>query len=327
MTNRHCDLAILGAGVTGLGAAMYAGRLNLKTIVIGNAGERSAAQDIGGTITLTDVVENYPGFIRLTGEELAQKLEAHARSYPQVEIVNSWVEKVRRDGSCFSIQLEGEVIEASTLLFATGTSHRELDIPGHDELRNKGVHYCALCDGPLYREKIVAVVGGSDAAAKEALLLAEHAAKVFLIARGPEIKAEPINRSRVEANHKIKVINGTNVIRVEGAKKLQRALLDKPYEGEMALELDALFVAIGVIPRSEIARSLGVRTNNQGEILIDRDSRTNVPGVYAAGDVTDRAFKQAITGVAEGVVASYSAFQDLKNDVVCACDDREASRA
>lgn len=323
MTTRRCDLAILGAGVTGLGAAMYAGRLNLKTIVIGNAGERSAAQDIGGTITLTDIVENYPGFIRLTGEELAQKLEAHARSYPQVEIVNAWVQRVRREGSCFSIQLEGEVIETPTILFATGTSHRELEIPGHDELRNRGVHYCALCDGPLYRDKIAAVVGGSDSAAKEALLIAEHAKKVFLIARGPEIKAEPINRARVEANRKITVITGTNVVRVEGPGRLARAILDKHYNGDRVLALDALFVAIGVVPRSELAKSLGVKTNERGEVVIDRDSRTNVPGVYAAGDVADRSFKQAITGVAEGVVASYSAFQDLKNDVVYACDDRE----
>jgi len=120
MTGSPYDFAILGAGLTGLGAAMYAARLNLRTVVLGNAGERSAAQDIGGTITLTDVVENYPGFIRLTGEELAQKLEAHARSYPLVEIKNTWVNKIDREKGCFSLYLDREVIQASTLLFATG---------------------------------------------------------------------------------------------------------------------------------------------------------------------------------------------------------------
>ena len=137
MTSSRYDLAILGAGVTGLGAAMYAGRLSLKTIVIGNAGERSAAQDIGGTITLTDVVENYPGFIRLTGEELAQKLEEHARTYPLIEIENAWVTKVTRETDCFTLHRDGEVIQASTLLFATGTRHRELRVPGHDEFRKQ----------------------------------------------------------------------------------------------------------------------------------------------------------------------------------------------
>ena len=326
MTGHRYDFAIIGAGVTGLGAAMYAGRLNLRTVVIGNAGERSAAQDIGGTVTLTDVVENYPGFIRLTGEELAQKLEAHARAYPLVEIKNTWVSKVDRERGCFSLHLDGEVIQASTLLFATGTQHKKLEVPGHDEFRNKGVQYCALCDGPLYRDKVVAVVGGSDSAAKEALLLAEHASKVYIVARGPEIKPEPVNRARVEANRKIVAITGTNVVRIDGDKNVHTAILDKPYNGERALALDAVFIAVGVVPLSDLARPLGVGINSRGEILIDRDSRTNLPGIYAAGDVADRSFKQAITGVAEGVVAAYSAFHDIKNDKVCACDDDDAER-
>lgn len=323
MTTQSYDFAVLGAGVTGLGAAMYAARLGLRTIVVGNAGERSAAQDIGGTITLTDVVENYPGFIRVTGEELAKKLEEHARSYPLVEIRNAWVRSIDRGKNCFFLHADGELIQASTLLLATGTRHRELEVPGHDEFRSKGVQYCALCDGPLYKGKVVAVVGGSDSAAKEALLLAEHAAKVYIIARGPEIKAEPINRQRIEAHPRITVIARTSVVAIEGDKKVRAAMLDTPFDGNKSLALDAVFVAIGVIPLSDLATPLGVRTNERGEVVIDRDSRTNVPGIYAAGDVGDRKFKQAITGVAEGVVAAYSAFQDLKNDVVCACDDRE----
>ena len=188
------------------------------------------------------------------------------------------------------------------------------------------MQYCALCDGPLYKEKVVAVVGGSDSAAKEALLLAEHASKVYIIARGPEIKPEPINRSRVEASSKITIITGTNVVQIDGDKRVRAAILDRPYQGERTLALDAVFVAVGVIPLSDLARHLGVKTNQRGEILIDRDSRTNVPGIYAAGDVADRSFKQAITGVAEGVVAAYSAFQDLKNNEVCACDDDETRK-
>jgi thioredoxin reductase (NADPH) len=115
------DLAVIGAGVTGLAAAMYAGRLNLRTIVLGNAGERSAALDIGGTITLTDVVENYPGFVKLTGQELAQKMEEHARDYPQVAIKNAWVKSIDRQEDCFVVHTGEEVVQATTLLFATGT--------------------------------------------------------------------------------------------------------------------------------------------------------------------------------------------------------------
>ncbi len=321
-TGRY-DFAVLGAGVTGLAAAMYAARLGLRTIVLGNAGERSAAKDVGGTITLTDTVENYPGFIKLTGEELAQRLEEHARSYPLVEIRNAWAKSIDREGDCFYLHHADGVVQASTVLFATGTRHRELRVPGHDEFRNKGVHYCALCDGPLFRGRTVAVIGGSDAAAKEALLLAEHADRVFLIARGPEIKPEPINKQRVENNPKITIVTGTNVIEIKGDKRVTHAVLGKAVDGSEELKLDGLFVAIGVIPLSDLANSLGVEINKKGEIVIDRSSRTNIPGVYAAGDVADREFKQAITGVAEGVVAAYSAFQDIKNDVVCACDDGE----
>src|SRR6516164_5408426 len=217
------DLAVIGAGVTGLAAAMYAGRLNLRTIVLGHAGERSAALDIGGTITLADVVENYPGFVKLTGQELAQNMEEHARDSPQVAIKNAWVKRIDRQEDCFVVHTGKEVVQATTLLFATGTRHRELEVPGHDEFRNKGVQYCALCDGPLYKEKVVAVVGGSDSATKEALLLAEHASKVYIIARGPEIKPEPINRSRVEASSKITIITGTNVVQIDGDKRVRAA--------------------------------------------------------------------------------------------------------
>jgi thioredoxin reductase (NADPH) len=319
------DLAVIGAGVTGLAAAMYAGRLNLRTIVLGHAGERSAALDIGGTITLADVVENYPGFVKLTGQELAQNMEEHARDSPQVAIKNAWVKRIDRQEDCFVVHTGKEVVQATTLLFATGTRYRELDVPGHDEFRNKGVQYCALCDGPLYKEKVVGVVGGSDSAAKEALLLAEHASQVYLIARGAQIKPEPINKIRVEQHPRIRVITGANVVRIEGGKQVERAVLDRSFEeNKQELPLDALFIAIGVIPLSELAVPLGVKTNPRGEIMIDRDSRTNIPGIYAAGDVTNRAFKQAITEVSEGVVAAYSAYQDLKNDVILACDDEEA---
>ena len=320
---KGCDLVILGAGVTGLGAAMYAARLGLKTLVVGSAGEKSAAQDIGGTITLTDVVENYPGFIRLTGEELAQKLEAHARSYDLVEIRNTWIDSIDRKGGTFYLHSKDQVIQAHALIIATGTRHRELNVPGHDELRNKGVHYCALCDGPLYRGKTVAVIGGSDSAAKEALLMAEHAAKVYVIARGDELRAEPINRKRLENNPKVQILTRTNIVRIDGDQKVRSVRLDRPFEGKDDLELDALFVAIGTIPLSDLAKGLGVLTNAKGEIVIDRDSRTNVPGIYAAGDVGDRPFKQAITGVAEGVVAAYSAFQDVKGGMVCPEDSEE----
>lgn len=316
------DTVIIGAGVAGLAAAMYAGRLNLKTIVLGATSGNELP--IGGVITLTDTVENYPGFKHLTGRELAQKLEEHARDY-DIKIKEEKVLDVVRDNksNCFAVKTEKASYDAKTVIFATGTEWRELPMKGSKEFKGKGVHYCALCDGALYKNKIVAVVGGSDTAVKEALLLAQHAKKVYIIYRGSKIRPEPVNGKLVEKSKKIEVITNTNAVEIAGEKFVSKVRLDKAYNGSNELRLDGVFGAIGHIPLSELAIRLGVKTNNNREIVIDRDSKTNVKGVFAAGDVVDSAFKQAITGVAEGVVAVHSAYSYVKeNEFVCFFDDK-----
>ncbi len=295
------DLVVIGSGVTGYAAAMYAARLDLSVAVIGDVD--------GGTITLTDDVANYPGFIQLTGKELADKLKEHALDYP-VTIETGTVADVFRDSQdFFYIVTNNKTFLAKSVLFATGMKERELEVPGHDKLRNKGVSYCALCDAPLFKDKVVAVVGGSDSAAKEALLLAKYCPKVYMIYRREKIRPEPINARRIEADSGIEVITETNVIEVLGDSRVNGVRLDKPYNGSDVLELDGVFIAIGGIPYSELAKKLGVETNEKGEIVIDRSSCTNVEGVFAAGDVADTEFKQAITGVAEGVHAAYQAYR------------------
>lgn len=302
------DLIIIGAGVVGLGTAMYAGRLDLDTLVLGEASGTENA--IGGTITLTEIVENYPGFKKLTGSELAKKIEEHAKDYDCVEIKNEKAIKVMKgeDKNCFKVKTKNNEYRTLAIVFATGTKWRKLPIKGAKEFEGKGVHYCALCDGPLMREKTVAVIGGSDTASKEALLLAEYADRVYIIYRGDEIHPEPVNAKRVEKNKKIKIINDTNVKEIKGNKHVEKVLLDKEFDGSKELELDAVFGAIGNEPNSGLARDL-VELNEKGEIKIDRESNTGVPGVFAAGDVTDTAFKQAVTGVSEGVHAAHSAYQ------------------
>ncbi|MBI3412971.1 MAG: FAD-dependent oxidoreductase [Candidatus Aenigmarchaeota archaeon] len=294
------DLVIVGGGVVGLGAAMYAGRLNLKTAMIGD--------NIGGTITLTDIVENYPGFERLTGLELAEKLRKHAENY-DVALVESKVTDIEKKGSSFVIKTEEKSYEAKSILIATGSKHRELGVPGEKEFEGKGVHTCALCDGYYYRDKIIAVVGGSDSAGKEALLLTQWGKKVYIIYRGETIRPEPVNMKRIEANKKIEIINNTNVKEIKGDKMVKSVVLDKPYNGKNELALDAVFVEIGATPMSYLAEKLGVKLSEKKEIIIDRESKTNVPGIFAAGDVVDTKFKQAITGVGEAVSAVYSAYK------------------
>lgn len=308
------DVVIIGAGVAGFAAAMYAGRFMMKTLVIG--------ETPGGTIILTDVTENYPGFKRLTGLELADKIREHAMEYG-VDFVEGRVTRVERRGDgCFKITTSEEAFHGKTVIFATGTKAKKLNVPGEEKFANKGVHYCALCDGFFYKDKIIGVVGGSDSAAKEALLLSQYGKKVYIIYRGEEIHPEPINKKRVEENPKIEVINNTQVVELKGKDKLEAAILSNPYNGSTELPLDAVFVAIGHVPLSQLAVEIGVETNSKGEIKIDRLSRTNVPGVYAAGDVTDSPFKQAITGVAEGVIAAYSAYQFVsETEVTCYLED------
>jgi len=328
------DLIIIGAGVAGLAGAMYAGRMNLKTLIIGDV-------PVGGVITLTDVVENYPGFKRLTGLELAEKIKEHALAYP-IKFEEDKVIKIEKclgqtnakgaNSLCYTVFTESGNIyhsknHSKTLLFATGTMHRELGIPGEKEFANRGVHTCALCDGPLYKGKIVAVIGGSDSAAKEALLLTQWAKKVYMIYRGEKIRPEPINGKRIEEKvkeGKIEIINTTNLKEIKGDKTVKSVILDNPYNKKTEFPLDAVFIEIGSIPLSGLAKKLGVKTNVREEIIIDRDSNTNVTGVYAAGDVADTRFKQAITGVAEAVLAVYSAYTYVnENEIVCPCSDEE----
>ncbi|MBS3077078.1 FAD-dependent oxidoreductase [Candidatus Pacearchaeota archaeon] len=311
------DFVVIGAGVAGLAAAMYGARLGLKTLVLGSS--HGSELPVGGVITTTNLVENYPGFERLTGTELAEKIEAHAKSYGLVEVKEERVEKVSNDKKKFKIKTNKTEYFGKTVLFATGTKWKKLpeEVKGARELENKGVGYCALCDGPLYRNKVVAVVGGSDSAAKDALLLAEHAKKVYIIYRKEKIRAEPINIKRIEENAKIEIINNANVVEVKGSDFVTSVVLDKEHGGSKELKLDGVFVAIGHIILSELAKELGVNLNEKQEIIIDhKDSSTNVRGVFAAGDVADKPFKQAITGVAEGCTAAYSAFEYIQKKKV-----------
>lgn len=310
------DLVIIGSGCVGYGAAMYAGRLEMKTLVLGEID--------GGTLILTDLVENWPGIIRCTGKELTDKLKEHALDYKKfVELEDGKAAKIEKHGDCFAIHDDSGIIyTAKTVLLATGAKHKELKVPGHDTFMNRGVHYCALCDGALYSGTTMCVIGGSDSAAKEAIVLARYAKKVYIIYRGDEIHPEPPNMARIEElmkKGKLEIIKNTNVLEFKGDKALNAVVLDKPFKGKTELPVEAAFVAIGLIPLSDLAKPLDVKLNDKGEVLINRHSETNVPGFYAAGDVTDTKFKQAITGVSEGVTAAFFA-SGYVNDNVLKCE-------
>ncbi|MDO8564157.1 MAG: FAD-dependent oxidoreductase [Nanoarchaeota archaeon] len=317
--DKNYDFIIIGAGVAGLAAAMYGARLGLKTLCLGYT--HSSELSIGGVITTTNIVENYPGFIKLSGSELAEAIEKHAKSYELVTILEEKVTDVEKIKKDFSVKTENNEYIGKTILFATGTKWRKLEVPGSNEFENKGVAYCALCDAPLFKNKIVGLVGGSDSAAKDALVLAEHAKKVYIIYRGQEIRPEPINLKRVYDKvkiGKIEIINNANVKEVKGSKFIEKVILDREFNGSKELALQGLFIAIGHIALTDLAKKLGVNLDKKGEIILDhKTSETNLPGVFGAGDCADKPFKQAITGVAEGCTAAYSAYEYInKNSLV-----------
>jgi len=310
---KEFDFIIIGAGISGLAAAMYSARLGMKTLCLGK--NNGSELPVGGVITTTNIVENYPGFIRISGEELAKKIEEHARSYDLVQIREEKATDIIRDTSGFFVLTENNKYKAKAILFATGTRLRKLSVKGSKEFEGKGVNYCALCDAPLYKNKIVAVIGGSDTAAKEALILSKYASKVFIIYRGEKIRAEQINIERIKEDKKIEIINNTNLVEIIGKGKVEAVILDREYKGTNELKLNGIFVAIGHEAISELAEKLGVLLNEKKEIIINhKTAETNIKGVFAAGDVTDKPFKQAIIGASEGCLAAFSAFEFIKQN-------------
>ncbi len=331
MTAEIYDVLIVGAGCAGSAAAMYAGRFGLKVVMIGELP--------GGTITQTHIVENYPGFESITGLELGERLLNHAKAYGVDVKMEKVVKAERKDGangpdarSLFSITTDSNAVYLSrTLIAATGAEWKKLGAPGELEYANKGVHYCALCDGSFYKGKVIAVVGSGDSAAKESQLLAEYGSHVYVFVRGDALHGEPINNARVAADKKITVFTGVQIKEVVGGgekKKVTHLRLSKPCAPAVGaaagagaptelFPIDAVFVLIGQNPVSAWTNPLGLTLNAKGEILIDRMSRTNVSGLFAAGDVSDTEFKQAITGASEGVSAAYSAFTYLQKGKKC----------
>lgn len=296
------DFIVIGGGCAGPSGAMYAARLNLKTLMI--------AEMPGGLITTTHIVENWPGIVSISGPDLGMSLWNHAKAVG-CDMRNARVNKVTKaeNGQGYLVETRKEKFYGKTVLFATGTKHKELGAPGEEEFKNRGVSYCALCDGAFFKDKIVSVVGGGDSAAKEGLFLAQHAKKVYVIVRKNFMRAEPRNMDLLLQTPNVEVLYETEITEIVGTDSVEKLRLKSGQE----LEMQGVFMAIGHIPLTDLAKDLGVQLNSHGEIMINRRSETNLPGVYGAGDCCDTEFKQAITGSSEGVTASYYAFEHLKN--------------
>lgn len=303
------DVIIIGSGPAGLTASIYASRYKLSNLVIGKVP--------GGTIAYAHKVENFPGVPGISGVELGQRMLEQVKAL-EVEILAEEVvgiEKSVVDGKFKITTNTKKEFEARTLIVALGTERRKLNVPGEKEYLGKGVSYCVTCDAPLFKGKTVVLVGGSNAACSGAIHLATFAEKIYLIYRKNALRAEPVWVEEVKENSRIEVIYETNVTEVLGdGTRVTGVKLDVPYSGNSMLSSNGVFIEIGGQPSSSLLQPLGVELDEDGYVRVDERMSTNIPGLFAAGDLTTKSLilQQVITACAGGAVAANSAFEYLK---------------
>ena len=297
------DVIIIGSGPAGYTAAIYAARANLQPIVL------ASSVEMGGDLMTTTDVENFPGFPDgILGPDLMVMMQAQAERFGTEVVLDDAVE-LKLDGDVKRVTLgNGDVHEAYAVIFATGSAYRRLGIPGEDVLSGYGVSWCATCDGFFFRNKTIAVVGGGDSAMEEATFLTRFADKVYVIHRGATLRASKTMQDRAVADPKIEFLFNKTVERVEGEEKVTGVELRDTLDGaESLLELEGLFIAIGADPRTHLIHGQ-LELNTDGTVAVDgRSSRTNIPGVFAAGDVLDPIYRQAVTAAGSGTVAALDA--------------------
>jgi thioredoxin reductase (NADPH) len=302
------NLAIIGAGPAGLSASVYASRYGLKNIIIGEP---------GGLAAKSHEIGNWLGTPKISGAEFSVRAEEHAKSLG-AQIEYAFVDTIEKNKKSFLLKLNNKKeIKAETLLLAMGTAHRQLNIPGEKKFLGKGVSYCATCDGYFYKNKAVAVVGGSDSAAEGAIFLADLAEKVYLIYRGDKLRAEKFWLEAIKNNPKIEIIINTSVKEIKGDDKVGEIALDNAYKNSETLKVDGVFIEIGLDPNIELAKNLSLLVDPENHIIIDSAGRTNIPGIWAAGDITNGSnkFKQIVTAAAEGAIAARSIEEYLKSSI------------
>ena len=296
------DLIIVGAGAAGLAAGIYAARSGLKTLVL----EEKMA---GGTTAEAPLVENYPGFQSVSGFELAQKMATHCRS---IGVIIHEFEKV------LSLDLKDEkktvktnktTYEAKAVIIASGSHYSEIGVPGEKEFLGRGVSYCGICDGPLFKGKRVLVVGGGNSALITALYIAGLASEVKVAHRRDAFRAEEVLVKALKEKANVEILWNTEVKEIKGEKLVNKVTIFNNNTGETKeLLVDGVFVQVGENPNSQLAKEAGVKVDKDGYIIIDIRQRTNMAGVYAAGDVTNHPVKQVGTAVGQGITAALEAY-------------------
>ncbi len=301
MENKIYDVLIIGSGPAGLTASIYTTRANLKTLII-------AGPKWGGQLQLTTLVENFPGFASgIQGPELMTAMRKQSEKFGTEIVEKEFVSgDFTTPGGPFKIKAGEEEFEGKTVIIATGADTKWLGVPGEMEKIGRGVSTCAPCDGPFFRNKNVIVVGGGDSAMEEALVLTEYAASVTLVHRGESFRASEIMQKRVKENPKIKIILNTEIKEILGGQVVEKVSLLNNKTNEISeMPINGVFVAIGHIPNSKVFE--GIDRDERGFIIVHDHYKTNIEGVFVAGDVHDAKYKQAVTAAGYGAAAALEA--------------------
>ncbi|UCB56423.1 MAG: FAD-dependent oxidoreductase [Candidatus Omnitrophota bacterium] len=294
------DLIIIGAGPAGITASVYAARKRMNFLVI--------TKDIGGQTAWSGNIENYTGYQFISGPELTAKFEEHMKKYNIDLKENEQALALERKENSILVKTDKGKYETATLIIASGKTSKELGVPGEKEFKNRGLTYCATCDGPLFTGKDVAVVGGGNSALDAALQLVKIARRVYIINIADNLTGDAIMQEKVNSSKKVSILNNTRITSIFGDKMVKGIKIEKK-DKEESLAVEGIFVEVGLKPNSAFAR--GIDINENGEIKVNCRNETNIPGVFAAGDVTDVVEKQIIIAAGEGSKAALGAFRYL----------------
>ncbi len=292
---KQYDVCIVGAGPAGMTAGIYASRYGLKTLIIG--------KELGGKGNHPGKIENYPGFVG-TGLELMEKMLSQVKHF-QVPVLNQEVLSIKKSKEGFEITTESEVITSKAIIIASGTEKKKLGVKGELELIGKGVSYCATCDAFFFKKKDVAVIGGGEAAAKTALFLSSLAKKVYLIYRGDKLKCSDKEKCELEKN--VEIIYNSQVREIRGKEQVESILLEN-----REIKVSGVFIEIGSVPVIQLIEQLGVQ-GDENYISVDSSMRTNIPGIFSAGDITNTKLKQVVVACSQGAIAAKSAYDYLRS--------------
>lgn len=296
------DTIIIGAGPAGMSAAIYLARKKMKILVL--------TSDFGGQTAKAASVENYLGFEKISGAELVAKFHEHMESVG-VEVKNISVDSVQKKDQNFLVKAGEEILEAKTVIIASGKTPRKLNVPGEKELAGKGVSYCATCDGPLFQNKTVVVVGGGNSALDAAVEMEKYAQKVYIVNLNSELQADEILKERFQKSPKSETVNNAKTTEILGEQTVKSLKYEDQDNKEVKeIACDGIFVEVGWTASTDFLKDM-VKLNQLGEIEIDANNQTSTPGIFACGDVTNIPFKQIIIAAGEAAKAALSTWKFL----------------